>query len=173
MKKLSVLQKTFVISGVISFVGLIVFGVIWAVNASPTYGAGMFLGWLLGLMVGYINFSLIILQTRLMEKSVTAGGKAGSLAGLFALIRLVLIGVGLGIAGYLMYGKGNPILNIWTAFAGMLSINVGIRFSGATKPWAKDSPLNNDEAKGEDSTFVLSDLFSKDDKNIDDGDVKE
>lgn len=173
MKKLSVIQKTFVISGVISVLGLLVFGIIWAVNASQTYGAGMFLGWLLGLIVGYINFSLIILQTRLMEKSATAGGKAGSLAGLFALIRLILIGVGLGVAGYLMYGKGNPILNIWTAFAGMLSINVGIRFSGATKPWAKDSPLNNDEAKSDNSTFGLSDLFSKDEIHVDDGDVKE
>lgn len=117
-------------SSIIIAVGAIVFAILWATIGTMS----LFLGWLLGSLIGVAGFFLIVIQTNNLNPNV---GKP-LIWGMGAFfIRFILYGAGLLLAALLTKYVEPEIFNIFAVFGGYipprLSIYIVTFISGKTK----------------------------------------
>lgn len=100
-------------SSIIIAIGAIVFGILWATIGTMS----LFLGWLLGSLIGVAGFFLIVIQTNNLNPNV---GKP-LIWGMGAFfIRFILYGAGLLLAALLTKYVEPEIFNIFAVFGGYI-----------------------------------------------------
>jgi hypothetical protein len=92
-----------------------------------------FLGWILGFLISLINFLLIILQTNRIENAVKYGLKPNLGSG-YLFFRFLLFTLGFIISATLKINN-QEIFNIFSVFAGYLSVSLIIYMFGGSVPY--------------------------------------
>lgn len=106
-------------SAVVYAVGLLVFGILWATIGTMS----LFLGWIVGAIIGLVGYILVILQVNLLGSTKT---KAIVLAVVAFVGRMLLYAAGLLLAGLLTKYYEPEIFNIFAVFGGYLPPRLGI-----------------------------------------------
>ncbi|MCH3977026.1 MAG: hypothetical protein LKF69_05690 [Bacilli bacterium] len=120
MENKSFNQHALLVAAIISALGTIVFGILWALIGTMS----LFLGWVLGVVVGFINYGLIAFQT-----SMTISGDTRPFATILAgggfFIRILLYG-GAMFLSLLLWKKGYDVFNVFAVFGGFFPVRIGL-----------------------------------------------
>ncbi|MGI6713737.1 MAG: hypothetical protein ACOX3K_01595 [Bacilli bacterium] len=119
LKKMTTNQKVLITASGIYLLGIIVFALLLFV---PT-GIHLLLGWLLGMVISFICFGLLVAQSYFLTGQNVSGG---ALVAVFFSLRFFLYGLGLFVSAYLFYKLEIRLFNLFTVFGAYLPIRLGI-----------------------------------------------
>ncbi len=119
---LKVLTLSFVFFAVV-FLSLIIFSLLELIPFSWAFG------WLLGAVIGTLNYGLIILQANRLTLSIQHGIKPNAGPG-YMFLRLTIFGLGLTAAALVKY-ENNELFNVFSVFLAYLVISGTIFVTGA------------------------------------------